>query len=105
MGVSAASSTEANVVIVVPSTATASDFYCYASAAPGTTSSGKQWALTVRINGVDTAITATIFETSQSASDTAHTALVTAGDRITVKVVPSGTPTAARIVWGLNLTT
>jgi hypothetical protein len=44
---------------------------------------------TIRINGVDTAITVPLATTATSGSDTTHTATVTVGDSITVKSITS----------------
>lgn len=65
------------------------------SAAPG---SGKSWAFTARHNLSDTAITATNSDSTVSSAYTPGTPYqVTAGDKITTKIVPSGSPTTASV--------
>lgn len=58
--------------------------------APG---SGKSWTVTVRVNGVDSALAVTISNAATTGSATASISIA-AGDRVTLKCVPSGTPSA-----------
>lgn len=46
---------------------------------------------TVRVNGVDTAMTVTVNDSIQEATDSTHTVTVVAGDKITLKQVITGT--------------
>ncbi len=59
--------------------------------APGV---GKSWAFTVRKNGSDTSVTCTISDAATTARDTTHSFSVAPGDRLALKWVPTGTPTA-----------
>lgn len=51
------------------------------------------YAITLQVNGVDTALTATI-TTGNRVSDTTHTVTVAAGDDLCWKCVPTSTPTS-----------
>src|ERR1700675_912691 len=68
---------------IVTSPGTLHNLICTASAAGSTVGSG---AMTVRLNGVNTAITAT-FGTTTSAIDGTHTQAVVVGDEITIQGV------------------
>ncbi|MGH9364833.1 MAG: hypothetical protein ACRD1B_06155, partial [Thermoanaerobaculia bacterium] len=61
----------------------------------------QSYAFTVRKNGADTspAVTCTISETATSCSDNTNSASFSAGDLISIKSVPSGTPAARRMRW------
>ena len=80
---------------------TMKNLYVQCNAAPG---SGKSWGVTVVKNGTDTALTATIANTATTSSDTSNTVTVAAGDRLSIKISPSGTPTATEIYWGFEIT-
>lgn len=58
--------------------------------APG---AGKSWVFTLVINGSDTGITVTISDSATTARDILHTATIAVNDTVTLKAVPSGTPT------------
>lgn len=88
---------------LVPSDGTLRSLRIQSDAAPG---ASKSYVVTIRKNGSDIAITATLSGASQTtASDLSHTVSVAAGDAISVKVAPSGTPAAARITWSMELVT
>lgn len=60
------------------------------------------YAVTLRVNGADTALTATVDSTNQVQFDTTHTVALLATDDIDFKIVPTGTPTAVtrmQISW------
>lgn len=92
--------TEFNQSSTVPGNFTLKNFQAYASAPPGT---GKSWTITVRkstdggTSFSDTDLTCTIADGAQWAVDTEHFATFAAGDLISVKSVPSGTPTVSKI--------
>ncbi len=87
------STTEASVSNVrFPMAGTVSNFYAKCQTAPGT---GKSWICTVRKNGVDTTVTATVSDTNTTATDTTHSFTVAAGDYITIRWTPSGAPTGS----------
>lgn len=68
------------------------------SGAPG---SGKSYTITLRINGVDTALTCTIANTDTTGSDTTHQVTVAPGDEVSLSGVPSGTPAEVASYWSL----
>jgi hypothetical protein len=68
------------------------------SAAPG---AGKSWQFQVSINGTPSALDFTISDAATTGSDTG-TVAVAAGDLVTIKVTPSGTPAAANMVGWIN---
>jgi hypothetical protein len=92
----AASATEANDQI--PTVAGVfSDFKVSLSGDPG--GGATQYAFTVRKNGVDTAIACTIAGTATVCSDAANTVTFAAGDLLSVRCIPSNTPTVRRVAW------
>jgi hypothetical protein len=95
------STTEADVSQPIPHALTADNFYVNCAVAPGT---GKSFVYTVQKNGTDTGITVTISGSAvTAAADTAHTAAFAQGDTISVKAVPSGTPSnPAGLRWNLR---
>lgn len=64
-------------------------FYVKVAVAPG---AGKNYAMTLRKNGVDTAATFTLADANTTASDTTHQINIESTDKMSIKSVPSGTP-------------
>lgn len=96
--------TDALVHSVISTAGEAKDLRVSVGAAPGV---GKSWAVTLVNNGVDTALTCTIADAATSCSFTASTEVLAVGDTLSVKVVPTGTPTAAssfRFAWTFDST-
>ena len=60
------------------------------------------YTFTVRKNAVDTTTTCAITSTATTCSDVAHTITVAAGDKISVKVVASGSPALVSASWSLS---
>jgi hypothetical protein len=54
-------------------------------------------AYTLRINGVDTSITATMASSGSAVNDTAHTAAFVAGDLISIKAIQSGSTASTTV--------
>jgi len=92
---------EADARTVIPYNCIVSNFYVYSSN-PMTVGTGYQF--TIRKNGADTFVTATINSASQNASDTTNNALFLAGDVLTISSNPSGGPTGTIIRWTCRLT-
>lgn len=67
--------------------------------APGV---GKSYTFTIRVNGNDTTLAVTIAGTDLEEEDTVHTATIKKGDYATLKVTPSGTPSACNFSWGME---
>ena len=84
------STTEANGTVKWPISGTI-DNLVVTIPAPG---AGKSYAFTLRVNGVDSSLTCTISDANTTARDTTNSVSVTAGDLVTLKCVPSGTPAA-----------
>lgn len=82
--------TESDRRQVMPLDGTFKNFYVRVNTAP---SSGRSYVFTLVKNGSDTAITCTIADTATACEDITHTFTVVAGDTISLKATPSGTPT------------
>jgi hypothetical protein len=93
---SASNGTEAEETVECPIATTISQLQVVVGAAPGV---GKSWTITLRKNGGDQTLTCTISDNATSASDTSNSVSVAVGDTLTMKVVPSGTPTASGGMW------
>lgn len=75
--------------------------YAQVGVAPGV---GKSWALTVRNNATDTALSATISGTNVTGSSTGSVAVANY-DNLCLESTPTGTPTSSgTIKWGVNMT-
>ena len=60
---------------------------------------GNLYTGTVLKNGVATALTCQIAASSQTCNDSTHTVAFAAGDRISVQVTHTGTPSAVIAAW------
>lgn len=72
--------------------------------APG---AGKSLAFTLRVNEADTLLTVTISDTNlaPTSADTTHSISVSPGDRVCIKCIPTGTPTAPTWTsWSMEFT-
>jgi hypothetical protein len=83
------SANETERQIVVPTAGTISNLYSIVSAIPG---SGKSWQQTLMVNGVATNLQVTIANSALSANDTLNSVAVAAGDTITLRSTPTGSP-------------
>lgn len=90
--------TEINVSQVIPHALTIDRLFVKVAVAPGAGGSGKQYAATLMVNGVASALTCTILETATSGSDVSHSVNVVAGDLVSLRWVPTGTPAAPGVV-------
>jgi hypothetical protein len=82
------STTETNVDLAAPATATVKNFTVQLSVAPGT---GNSIAFTWRDNATSTAITCTVSGSATSCSDLTHSFTASAGDFLDIQAVTSGT--------------
>jgi hypothetical protein len=91
-------STENSSRSVVGAACTAKNIYIVVDAAPG---SGKSFAFTLFKNGAtDTGVGCTISDLNTSCSNTSNTNALSAGDNLSMRSTPSGTPTAPTfIAW------
>ena len=97
----AINATESVVCAVMPAAGVIKNLYVFTSGAPG---AGQTYTFTARLALADTALTCTISGAgSNSGSDTTHQVTVAAGDRISIKVVSSGTAaTTGNMSWALT---
>lgn len=91
-GEHAAQSTEAGTEFIVGDTGVIRNLYVKLSAAP---TAGKSWTLTVRKNGVDQTVVATVADAATTGNSSSNSFNVAAGDLITISQVSSGTPSNA----------
>lgn len=97
---SAWSTTETDRDGIISGSFDLANFYMEVSVAPGV---GKSWTFTVMKNGSATALEVVISGTDTSATDSIHTVSYAAGDTISLRSVPSGTPTSTgSIYWNLE---
>lgn len=76
------------------------NLYVLIDGSPG--GSGKSYDFTVMSdNGTASTITCQLANTTVNNSDTTHTATLANGNNISLRAVPTGTPTARRAFWGL----
>lgn len=89
---------------VIPVAGDQKTLYVEVGTAPG---AGKSWVFTLVKNGVDTFSTCTIADAATSCSDLVNTVALSAGNTLSVKSVPSGTPTSPvtiRFGWAFQAT-
>jgi hypothetical protein len=82
------STTETNVDLAAPASATVKNFTVQLSAAPGT---GNSIAFTWRDNATSTAITCTVSGSATACSDLTHSFTAAAGDLLDIQAVTAGT--------------
>lgn len=94
--------TRTNREVPMPTAGVIDFFHFRVTTAPG---SGKSWVFTIVVNGVDSNVTVTISGTATEATDSAHSVSFSAGDLISIKSVPSGTPSApGNQYWNIGYT-
>ena len=93
--------TAADPAIVVAAAGTLSNLNLTLTGSPGT---GKNYSATLVLNGVDTGLGVSVADAATTATDTTHSVSVVEGDQISLKLVPTGTPTARSPKWCLTFT-
>ena len=79
-----------------------SNFKVGIKTAPGT---GKSWTFTIRQNGIDTALSVSISNSSTISALDTDEVTVAAGDKVSISATPAGTPTAcAAVYWTCQFT-
>lgn len=91
-GTSAFGAAEANRQMVMPSAGSFNNLRVKFNTAPGV---GKNYVITLRVNGVDSAITVTLSDANTTVADTTHSVSVVAGDLVNFTITPTGTPALA----------
>ncbi len=89
---------------LIPIITQVSQFYVHLDGSAGAGASGKSYTVTLRKNQVDTAITCTVLETATTCQDTVNSITTAPGDILSVKVVPTSTPTARYISASVKIT-
>lgn len=87
--------TEANVQVVAGASGTIDQIFVNVDTAPGV---GKSYAVAVSVNGTPSSVSATVSGSATAASNTASSVSVSAGDLISFKVTPTGTPTSPNLM-------
>ena len=95
------SATEADLQVVSPTAGSLSRFYVNASTAPG---AGKSYAFTVMVNGAASSLVTTLADSNTTASNTTDAVAIQAGDMLTIRSVPTGSPAGATPSFGIAFT-
>lgn len=85
---------EAAINMVMPVAGTAKNLYVDLTAVPGV---GNSWAMTLRKNGADTALTCTISGLSTTCTDTSNTVSIAVGDLLAIAATETGTATITKM--------
>lgn len=93
----------ARTTLSVPTTSTVRRLFCSANAAPDNGGGTQSYAVTLMENGSAQSLTCTISEASTTCSDTSNTYTTTAGDTLSFRVVPSGTPIVVVLSCGIQI--
>ena len=100
------STTEALAAMLVPLSGTVTKFAAICNASgPGTAGSGKSYAISLRLNDSSDNFTSTIADAATTAPVASGSLAIAAGDTLSVKVVPTATPTARGVAVCLSITT
>lgn len=95
----AISSTNVLANQIVPTAGVLKNLFVNFRSAPG---AGTSLAATLYVNGVATALTTSVADTATQNSDTAHTVSVSAGDKIALQLVVTGTPISTTASFGMS---
>ena len=88
----------ATVQAPVSTAGTLKSLYVYFPSAP---TAGKSWEMVIMKNGVATSLDCTVADTATTCSDTSDTVSLSAGDLISLRVTPAGTPISSVPTWSL----
>ena len=86
---------------IIPTNGVIKNLYVRLDDEPG---DGKSYAFTLMKNGVAQALTLTIANAATTGSDTVNTVTVAPGDTVSLRCVPTGTPTVRDAFWGSTFT-
>jgi len=87
---------DTNVLQVMPTGGNISSLRIKLNAAPG---AGKSYAFVLMVNNVASALTCTVSGTDTTAQDTANVVAVVAGDTVSLRCTPTGTPQVTMARW------
>ena len=90
---------ELNAIFQIINDCVITDLYVFLRNAPGT---GNSYTVTVRKNVTDTSLAVTISGTATTGNNTTNPISFAAGDKISVKVTSTGTPTQGNVSVTLN---
>lgn len=90
---------EEDVTLDVPENGAMGNLYARVASAPGNVGSGKRFVVTVRQNGLDTALTCEIFETARTCNDTTHAVTFNEGDVVSLKIEAFNSPLQSLLRW------
>lgn len=81
---------EEDCVQIIPTFGILKNLFVNLSSNPGGAGTGRGYRVTIRINGVDTALSVTIMELAVDGNNTADEVHVSPGDKVTVSMTPIG---------------
>ncbi|KKN27737.1 hypothetical protein LCGC14_0861610 [marine sediment metagenome] len=84
---------------VIPTAGVIKNFYVQLNKQPKI---GRSYTFTLRLNKANTALAVTLADLNQTANDTSDEITVAAGDKVGLKVVPSGTPSGGALAFGFT---
>lgn len=93
--------TSSEAAIIVPASGTISRFYVLLSVAPG---AGTSYAFNFMRNGVAQSLAVTVADAATTGSNTANSFSVAEGDNISLRTVPTGTPSTPAAAFGWTFT-
>lgn len=97
-------STEAISQIPMPFAGTISALYVLLNGSPDNGAGTQSYTFKIYIDGAGSTSTCTISETGTTCNDTANNPTFTAGQTLTVEVIPAGTPTVRKLAFGIAIT-
>ena len=98
-GAASSFTTEVSSHGIIPSSGTVRELHVKVDTAPG---AGKSYTIALSQELSATALTCQISDSNTTCNDTSNSISVTAGERLSIKITPSGTPAAARMAFNLE---
>lgn len=99
-GISDPSLTEDDALTLLPVACRIKNLRVYLPVAPGTSN---ERIFTLRVNGVDSALSVTLTGTNQSGADVSNIVELGAGERVCLSAAVSGVAAASRVYFGLEV--
>ena len=104
IGMGESDATETKVAIPLPVSGVIGGLQARTSGAPNNGGGTQSYTFALMVNGAATSVTCAISEAALACSDLANTVTVAAGDRVSLRSTPGGTPTAASMTWSFYIT-